>query len=261
MNKYLIHFMTFKKFYYLFTILVNRDIKKKYKGSVLGILWSLINPLLNMIVLTIVFSTIFKNSIDNFPVYLLSGRLLYSFFEGATSASLKSIINSSSLLKKVYVPKYLMTLSGVTSNFITFLISLIALMFVMIATGAEVNFYILYAPVFLLLLFVFVCGLSLVLSTITIFFRDLVYIYQVITHILVYTSAIFYPSSIIPEKFQFILLINPVFHYISGFRQAVYLGAPPDLMNLLICFLLAIISLFIGVLVFEKNQDKFILYI
>jgi ABC-type polysaccharide/polyol phosphate export permease len=214
-----------------------------------------------MIVLTIVFSTLFRGTIENFPVYLLSGRLIFSFFSLATSASIKSIINSASLLKKVYIPKYIMTLADVTANFITFLISIVDLFLVIIITRADITPNILYAPIYLLLLFVFVCGVSFILSTISVFFRDMSYIYQVFTTILIYVSAIFYPKEIIPQKYQFILTFNPVFHYIEGFRQSVYYGLPPEIDNLIICTLIAFVSIVVGIVVFEKNQDKFMLHI
>lgn len=261
MRRYYNYLITFKKFYFLFTILVKRDIKKKYKGSFLGILWSLINPLLNMIVLTIVFSTIFKNNIENFPVYLLSGRLLFSFFESATTWSMNSIFSSASLLKKVYVPKYIMTLAGITANFINFLISLLALIIVILFTGADITMSVIYTPLYLVLFFIFVCGISFILSTVTVFFKDVSYIYQVFVQILIYASAIFYPASIIPEKYQIILTLNPIYHYVSGFRQVVYLGLNPDWVNLAICTMLAGLSMTIGAIVFAKNQDKFILHI
>jgi ABC-type polysaccharide/polyol phosphate export permease len=261
LKKYINYLLTFKKFYYLFTILVKRNIKKKYKGSALGILWSLLNPLLNMIVLTIVFSTLFRRSIENFPVYLLSGRLIFGFFSSSTSTSLRSIINSAPLLKKVYIPKYIMTLADITANFITFMISMLDLIIVILITRAEITLNIIYAPIILILLFVFVCGVSLILSTITVFFRDISYLYQVSLTMLVYASAVFYPKEIIPPKYQFILTFNPVFHYIEGFRQSVYYGLPPEIDNLIICTLIAFVSIVVGIVVFEKNQDKFMLHI
>lgn len=261
MKKYIRYLKTFKNYYFLLTILVKKDIKKKYKGSFLGILWSLLNPLLNMIVLTIVFSTLFNRSIKNFPVYLLSGRLLFSFFTSSTTTSIKSVISAANLINKVYIPKYIITLSKIISNFIFFAISLIDLIVIMIATRADITLNIIYAPIYLLLLFVFTCGISLILATITVFFRDIEHLYGVFTTALMYASAIFYPAEIIPDKFQFILILNPMYYFIKGFRDVVYYGLPLQLSNLLICFFIAIISMIVGILVFEKNQDKFILYI
>lgn len=261
MSKYMTYFRTFKKYYYLLTILVKRDIKKKYKGSFLGILWSLFNPLLNMVVLTVVFSTLFHDSIKNFPVYILTGNLLFGFFSSSTTASMTSIIASSHLINKVYIPKYIFTISKIISDFIFFVISLIDLIIIMTATKATITMNIIYAPIYLLLLFLFSCGISLVLATVTVFFRDMEHLYGVLTTVLLYASAIFYPVTIIPDKFQFIVRLNPVFYLIKGFRQVVYGGSTIDSNNLLICTAIAIISIVIGVLVFEKNQDKFILYV
>lgn len=261
MNKYKRYYLNFKKYYYLFTILVKRDIKKKYKGSALGILWSLLNPLLQMAVLTIIFSTLFKRNIENFPLYMITGRLVFEFFSSGTTTAMKSIIHSAALIKKVYIPKYIMTLSRVLSNFIIFSISLLDLLLVMIFTGADFTINLLYIPVYLLFLLVFTSGVSLILATIATFFRDIEHLYGVFTMMLMYFSAIFYPVEIIPDKFQTLLQFNPLYHYISGFRQIVYNGASPEIGNLLICFGLATISIVIGLVVFERNQDKFIFYI
>lgn len=261
MNKYVVYLKTFHKYYYLLTLLVKKEIKKKYKGSFLGLLWSLLNPLLNMIVLTIVFSTLFHESVENFPVYLLSGQLLFAFFASSTTVSLRSVISSAELIKKVYLPKYLVTLSNIISNFIFFAISLIDLAIIMMVTKSVISINILYAPIYLLLLFFFSSGVSLILATVTVFFRDIEHLYGVLTTVLMYSSAIFYPAEIIPEKFQFILTMNPLYYYIKGFRDAIYSGVSLDFVNLMVCFVLAAISMIIGIFVFEKNQDKFILHI
>jgi len=261
MKKYITYLKTFKNYFFLLTILVKTNIKKKYKGSFLGILWSLINPLLDMVVMTIVFSALFKRNIDNFPVYLLTGRLLFGFFSDSTKASMKSIINISRLIKKIYIPKYIITLSNIIANFLFFLISLIALVIIMIATKAPVTPYILYSPLYLIILFFFSCGISLFLSTVTVFFRDLEHIYSVFLTVLMYASAIFFPAEIIPDRFRFILTLNPVYYFIQGFRDVVYYGKAPDITNILVCVVLAIVSMIIGITVFEKNQDKFILYL
>lgn len=261
MKKYITYFKTFHNYSYLLFLLVRKDVKKKYKGSFLGIMWSLLNPLLHMIVLTLVFSTLFGRDIDNFPVYMLCGFLIFNFFSSSTMTSMKSIINASSLISKIYIPKYIITISAILSNFIFFLISLIDLVLIMIITGADVSVYILYAPIYLILLFIFCCGVSLFLATITVFFRDIEHIYSVVITALNFTSAIFYPASIIPEKYQFVLQFNPIYYFIQGFRDVVYLGVAPNFSNILVCSLIAIISIVIGILVFEKKQNNFIFHI
>lgn len=259
--RYATYLKTFRKYYYLLTILVRRDVKNKYKGSVLGVLWSLLYPLLHMTVLTIVFSTLFNRTIENFPVYLLCGALLFNFFSTSTSVAMRSVLSSANLISKVYVPKYIITLSKIISGFIFFLISLIVLVIIMLLTKAAITMNILYVPIYLVSLFVFCSGVSLILATVTVFFRDIEHLYGVIITILMYASAIFYPADIIPDKYKIILTINPVYQYIKGFRDVVYYGISPEPYNLLICAVLAIVSIVIGVIVFEKNQDKFILHI
>lgn len=261
MKRYIKYLKTFQRYSFLFSLLVKKEVKKKYKGSFLGILWSLLNPLLHMIVLTLVFSTLFGTRIENFPVYMLSGFLLFNFFSSSTMSSMKSILFASDLIKKIYIPKYIITLSTITSNFIFFLISLIDLILVMLITKAEITINIIYAPIYVFLLFIFSCGISLILATVTVFFRDIEHIYGVFITALHFASAIFYPADIIPQKYQFVLSFNPIYYFIEGFRNTVYFGVAPHMYNLLICFFLAIISLIIGILVFEKKQDKFILHI
>jgi len=214
-----------------------------------------------MIVLTVIFSTLFEHHIDNFPLYMISGRLIYEFFASGTNGTMKSIIDSSALLKKVYIPKYLITLSRVLADFIIFLISLVDLFLVMQITGADFTIYIVYAPLYLLLLLLFTTGMSLILSTIMIFFRDIEHLYGIFVMILMYFSAIFYPVEIIPQKFQFILYANPIYQFIAGFRQSLYYGLPLDPLNLFYCIFAALLSIVIGLVVFEKNQHKFILHI
>lgn len=261
MTRYITYLKTFHKYSYLLSLLVKKEVKKKYKGSFLGILWSLINPLLHMLILMLVFSTLFDTSIHNFPVYMLSGFLLFNFFSSSTLSSMRSIISASNLINKIYIPKYIITLSSILSNFVFFIISLIDLIIVMIVTDVGFSLNLIYAPFYLILLFLFSCGVSLLLATFTIFFRDIEHIYGILIMALQFLSAIFYPASIIPEKYQFILTFNPVYNYIKGFRDVVYLGGSPDLSNLIICTLFAVVSMVIGILVFEKNQDKFILHL
>jgi ABC-type polysaccharide/polyol phosphate export permease len=252
---------TLHRYAYLLKLLVGKKIKKKYKGSVLGIAWSLLSPLLDMVILTIVFSTLLSRDISNFPVYLLSGKLLFGLFASTTNASVNAIHNASSLIKKIYLPKYLIVLSDILSNFVFFLISLIDLIIIMGITGAGVTWQVLYAPFYILLLLIFTSGISFMLASVSVFFRDIQHIYAVFTTALMYASAIFYPAQIVPDRFQFVLQMNPLYHFIEGFRQVVYHGNSPGLINLVICLALAGLSMVIGVYIFEKNQNRFIFYL
>lgn len=261
MNRYITYLKTFHNYKYLLSLFVKRDLKRKYKGSYLGILWSLLNPLFHTIVLTLVFSTLFNRDIENFPVYLLCGLLLFQFFSTSTNQSMNSIIGSAHLIKKIYLPKYLVTLSTILSNFVFFLISLVVLAVVMIVTGAGITWHVIIAPVYLILFFFFCCGVSLLLATVTVFFRDVQHIYGVFIIALHFASAIFYPEEIIPDQYRFVLTFNPLYHFIDGFRDLVYVGTLPSILNVVVCMAIALISMVIGVVVFERNQQKFILYL
>jgi ABC-type polysaccharide/polyol phosphate export permease len=159
------------------------------------------------------------------------------------------------------MPKYLATLATIISNFVSFLISIVVLAITMIATQANVTWYILLAPLYLVLFFFFVCGIGLIMATITVFFRDIEHIYGVLITMLSFASAIFYPAEIIPENYRFVLTYNPLFHFIDGFRDLVYVGTMPSALNIIICFSITIISMVAGVFAFVKYQDKFILYL
>ena len=261
MKSVLLHIKEFRGYGYLLGILVKMNVKKKYRNSILGIIWSLLNPLLQMIVLTIVFSNIFSRSIDNFPLYLIIGRLAFSFFSMGTTQAMTSIYTSASLLKKVYIPKYILVLSNVSSVFIITVISIIDLILVMIFTGAAFSIYLLYVPIYLILLFIFVLGIGYLLATIATFFRDMEHLYSVITLVVMYLSAIFYPVEIVPEAFRGLFYFNPVFYYITGLRDCIYSAAAPQLDNIIYCTVAAFVSLVIGSFIFNRNQDKFFRYI
>ncbi|WP_330420667.1 ABC transporter permease [Roseburia sp. AM59-24XD] len=169
----------FTKYNNLLYELVKKNIKLKYRRSYLGILWTLIEPLLTMIVLTVVFGTFFNKGTKQFPVYVLTGRLLFSFFQSATKAGLKSVSGNSSMIKKVYVPKYIYVVSSVVSNFLIFLISLIVLVGVGIVLKVEPTMYLVQAWIPLAILFVMSLGVSLILATLSVFFRDVEYIWGV----------------------------------------------------------------------------------
>lgn len=252
----------FTKYNNLLMELVKKNIKLKYRRSYLGILWTLIEPLLTMIVLTVVFGTFFNRGTKQFPVYVLTGRLLYSFFQSSTKAGLKSVSGNASMIKKVYVPKYIYVLSSVLSNFIIFLISLIVLVGVGIVLQVQPTVYIFQAVVPLLILFVMSLGISLILATLSVFFRDVEYIWGVLTMLIMYASAIFYPvERIINSGKGWVFNLNPVYMCIANFRNAVLYGVPMDMHYCLVSSALAVGFLVIGIVLFYRKQDQFILYV
>lgn len=251
----------FRRYSNLFFELVRKGIKLKYRRSYLGVIWSMIEPLLTMIVLTIVFGTLFGYSNREFPIYILAGRLIYSLFSQATTNALKSIRQNEGMIKKVYVPKYLYPLSGVAFNYILFLISLVVLLGVSIALRVYPDIRMLLGVLPLGILFILSLGVGLFLATLAVFFRDIEYLWNVVLMIIMYTCAIFYyPDVILESDMSFILKYNPLFCIISNFRQCIF-GDKMDVWMLGYSFAFSVLSLIVGTLVFRRNKDKFVLYI
>lgn len=253
---------TFLRYQDLVAQLVSRDLKKKYRRSFLGYLWSILNPLLVMIVMTIVFSTMFRHNIANYPVYLLSGRMLFDFFTTSTTQGMKSVTGNQALLKKTYIPKYIFTFAKVTSCMVDTVLSLGALFIVMIATRTPFHLTMLYIPVIILELYVFSLGLAFLLAELEVFFRDIEYIYHAINIAWMYMTPLFYPIEQLPTALQLsIKVFNPMYYYVAAFRDIILNGKMPGPRLLYGCPLLALLSLAIGVAFFHKNQNKFILYL
>lgn len=246
----------------LFKQLISRDIKLKYRRSVLGYLWTILNPLLTMIVLTIVFSNFFKFTIDNYPIYLLSGQIIFALFSASTNSSCYTLLENATLIKKTYVPKYIFVLSKITSGFIDFLFSIISLIFVMIITHSKFSFYNLLIIIPAIEVYFFSIGVGLFLSQANLFFRDVGYIYSVFITVVNYLTPVFYPLEILPENVKlFVTRWNPLYNYVTLFRQAVYLNVMLDWKMVLNGVIWACGSLIIGGFIFYRKQDKFILYI
>ena len=251
----------FVKYYDLLIELVLRDIKVKYKRSVLGFAWSILNPLLMMIVMSIVFSTIFRSDIKNFPMYLITGQVIFSFFSEATNSAMMSIIGNGELIKKVYIPKYIFPLSKVMFSFSNMIFSLVAVVIVAIATKLPITPAILLFPLPLIYVFVFSLGIGLLLASYAVFFRDLLHLYGIILLIWTYLTPIFYPITILPPNIRLLLKFNPLYVFISNFREIVLYGNVPSLFSNLLCIAYAILALIIGTLAFRRTKDKFIFYI
>lgn len=267
----------FLQYWDLMMLLVQRDVKLKYRRSFLGYLWSVLNPLLSMLVMVIVFSTMFKRSIENFPVYLICGNILFSFMREATNKAMTSVIDNAALIKKANVPKYIFTLSKVTSSMVNFVLSLGALVIVMIATKGPFRFTNLLVVIPILELYIFCVGLGLLLAAATVFFRDIKNIWGVVTLAWMYLTPIFYSLGSFyndnePNRNRaatllglFIRRFNPMYMYIQQFRYFIIQNADawevptPELMWR--GALVAIGALLIGTVTFNATKNKFILYI
>ena len=258
MKKYIDSFMNYR---FLLSELVKKGIKLKYRRSYLGILWSLLEPLLTMIVLTMVFGTILGTRTKEFSVYILCGRLLYNFYSTSTKSALTSIRRNAAMIKKVYVPKYLYTLSSILFNYIIFLISLLVLVAVGVVLGVKPTIYLLQAPLALLLVLMLATGCSFILATLGVFFRDMEYLWSVALMLIMYMCAIFYqPEKILDSGFAWILKFNPLYCIIDIFRAAVF-GRMMNLHYFLYALGFSVVTIVAGLIMFIKKQDEFILQI
>ncbi|MCI8938447.1 MAG: ABC transporter permease [Dorea sp.] len=249
----------FKKFRPLLNELITRDIKTKYRKSILGVFWTILNPLFMMIVLSVVFSNLFKFDIEYFPVYLLSGQLIFNFFSESTTNAMGAIIMNGPLIKKIYVPKYMFVLSRVFSSSINLLASFTALIFVMLAMRVELHYTVLLAPIPLLCIVFFSLGTGLILSAVTVKFRDIEHLYSVFVTALMYLTPVIYPMSILPEWLEPIVLINPITNILMMFRDIMLNNRIPGVGSLLLAFVEVAAVMALGLYVFYKRQDTFIL--
>lgn len=251
----------FIKYKDLLRELIIQDIKLKYKNSILGILWSMLDPLLMMIVLSLVFGTIFKKDVPNFPVYVLIGRIVYSFFSQATNSAMESILSNKQLIKKIYVPKYFFPLAKVSSAFITFLISFIPLILVMWTTGMKlhlINLAVIFPLIYLLGISL---GIGMILCSIRVFFGDIKHLYSVLLLMLMYMTPVFYPPEIIAEKFMGIIKLNPLYTILNMVRDAMMYQTISPVQDHIISICYMILYVVIGFGVFYKAQDKFIFHL
>ena len=252
-------FDTFAEKKFLLKELVKRDLTSKYKDSVLGILWSFFNPLLIMLVFTAIFSMLFGRSIENYPVYFLSGRIIFDFYNAGTKGAMRSIKRNQNLIKKIYVPKYMFSVSTICYEFINFLISFVILFGVMILTGASFHWTIIVSivPMFFLLCLVF--GVGLILAVCNTYFTDVGHLYNVFTLLLMYSSALFYPMEIVPPLVQRIFTLNPVYSAISCFRECISYGILPNASTLLYLAAFSLTTLGIGIVLFKIYQKRLVL--
>lgn len=253
-----------KKYNFLLRQLVSRDFKVKYKRSVLGVLWSLLYPVLTMAVMAIVFTNVFKFTTPgvNYLAYLMSGLVIFNYFSEASNLAMSSVVANFSLINKVYMPKYIFPLSKCVFVGINFLLSLIPLYVILLATGTGINIYHLLLPFAYFCLFLFTLGFGLILSTIAVFLRDMFYIYGVVISLWTYMTPIMYDITIIDNPYLLaIFKCNPMYWFIYFARRIMLYNTIPEINAWLYCAAFGIGFLILGVIVFKKNQDKFIYYV
>ncbi|MCL2495506.1 MAG: ABC transporter permease [Oscillospiraceae bacterium] len=270
--------MFFKELYRYRALLreiVAKNIKIQYRNSVLGMFWTLLQPFLTTLVLVFIFGKLFGTpdpDVINFPIYVLCGRLLFEFYSQSTKRAMRSVTGSASVIKKVKVPKYIYPLANVISTFITFLISMVVLVgFALFYTLAKhagypaphITKYILLAPIPLLVLFLLCAGVGLILSTMSVFFKDVEYLYDVFTLLLFYSTPVFYTIKRLRGDSLMTTLLkgNPLYHIIEMFRDCVLRGRVFSYWSLLYALGFSLAMLLIGGVVFWRKQDQFILHI
>lgn len=251
----------FKKYQFLFEELVKRDFKKKYKRTVLGMAWSVISPLLTLLVLKIVFTQFFGRTLQHYTIYLFCGNLVFSYFNESTTQGMTSLMGNASVFTKVNIPKYLFLLSKNTQTLINFGLSLCVFFLFCLFDHITFTwkFFMLLYPICLLVLFNI--GVGLILSALFVFFRDIQYLWSVFTLLLMYMSAIFYSVDSFPPESQNLFLINPVYLFIRYFRSIVLDGTIPPLWYHLLMLLDVAIAVGLGARMYKKHNTRFLYYV
>lgn len=238
-----------------------KELRVRYKRSVLGFIWALLNPLLMMIVLSLVFGTIMRFSIDHYAIFLLSMLLPWTFFTQALSYSVESVVSNASLLRKVRVAKVVFPVSTVVSNIINFLLSLIPLVLIIVVLRFPLHWTWIYLPVPMLGLFLFTLGTSFFFAAVNVFFRDMTHIVQVILSAWFYFSPIIYSLDFIPAKHRWLFKLNPMLYVLNGFRLSIYYGLLPSPQSVALSLAFGVAALVIGFGIFRRFQDSFVFYV
>ena len=238
-----------------------KELKLRYKRSALGFLWALLNPLLLMLVTTMVFSTLLKMSIPHYAIFVLSMILPWTFFSQSLSYAAESVVGNGDLIKKVRVAKIVFPLAAVASNMINLLLSLIPLILIVLIMGHPVYATWLYLPVPLLALTIFTIGATFFFAAANVYYRDIAHILQVVLQVWFYVTPILYEIKFFPAHYQWIFKLNPLIFVMNGFRLSIYYGMLPQIPSILASFVCAFLALFIGFAVFRRYQDQFVYYI
>ena len=241
--------------------LVARDLKVRYKRSALGILWTMFNPLLLMVIMTFVFSNVFRFPMDHFAIYFLSAFVLWNFFAQATSWSTACLLGYAPLIRKIYVPKSIFVIATVLAGTTNLLISLIPLAAIMLVLGHPFHASLIFLPIPIILTTMFTLGLSLALAPVCVIFVDVEQIYQALLTGWLYMTPIIYPLSSLPEEFRWLVLLNPMTHLVEAFRTPIYQGALPYGNVMITSTVASVGTLIIGWFIFKRYSDRVAYYV
>jgi ABC-2 type transport system permease protein len=250
----LLALIKYRDLIYQFT---SRTLKARYKRSVLGVVWTMLNPLLMMVVLTLVFSSYFKSNIEHYPVYVLSGLMAWNFFSATTQAAMGEMVWSGALLNRIYVPKSVFAFSAIATGLINLGISLVPLLIIALILGVKIQLPILVLPLSVLLLAMFALGVGLILSAAAVFFADMLPVYEVVVTIWFYATPIIYPTSIIPERWLWLFKLNPLMHLIQIFRDPLFTGTVPGWHVWAIAAGYAVLTFILGGFIFTARANEY----
>lgn len=250
-----------KQYRFLFCELVKRDFTKKYKRTVLGMGWSILSPLINLLIMWLIFSHFFENNVDHYVIYLFAGQMVFSCFTDATNLGMNSLVVNADIFTKINVPKYLFLLSQNVSSLINFGLTLLIFFIFTAADGIAFTwkFFLLVYPVACLI--VFNVGIGLILSALFMFFRDMQYLWGIATQLIMWTSAIFYNTDGYSQAVQSLFLLNPIFLYIRYFRSIVIYGTIPTPQYHLLAAAYSLLALGIGAWIYKKYNHEFLYYV
>lgn len=236
---------------------IKKDIRGKYKGSFLGVLWSFINPLLMTLIYAIVFPFILKSGQDNYVTFIVIGVLAWNWFTTVISQGTFCVIANSSIIKKVYFPREILPISTATSGLVNYFISIPIIFIFLIASGIGLSWYVLLLPIIALIQYFLSLGIIFITSAINVYVRDAEYIINFIVNMLFYATPILYSASLFPEEFRWILYMNPMTTIINSYRDIFFYKQLPDLGNVFLVLLLSIFLMFIGIKIFKKLEKGF----
>ena len=250
-----------KQHRFLFEVLVKRDFTKKYKRTILGMAWSILSPLLNLFIMWLVFSTMLGGSIEHYAIYLFSGQLVFSYFSDATNMGMTSLVNNASIFTKVNVPKYLFLFSQNVSSLINFGLTLLVFFVFVAIEGLAFTWKFLLLAFPILCMVLFNLGIGLILSALFVFFRDMQYLWGILTQLLMWMSAIFYTIDGFPERVRNLFLLNPLYLFIRYFRKIVLDSVIPTPQFHLLMLADALLALGVGAWMYKRYNTEFLYYV